>query len=108
MQLLPGTAQDIARWSGYNQVSSIDLFNQKINLKLGTAYFRYAKQKLYNSNLYAVADNGGPIAVQRWLNRFPCRDTDQFIENIPYSQTRDYVRKVYGSYWNYKRIYHFS
>jgi len=106
MQLLPGTAKDIARWDGLNPVGEFELFTPSKNLTLGSAYFRHIKKKLYNSSLYAVvAYNCGPGAVERWLSASPHQDVDQFVENIPYSQTRDYVKKVYTSYWNYKRIY---
>ena len=107
MQLLPGTAADISRWSRYGQINELELFNPKINIKLGTAYLKHSKNDLHNSNLFAVAGyNGGPGAVKRWLRTIPHQDLDQFIENIPYDQTRDYIKKVFASYWNYKRIYH--
>jgi len=106
MQLLPGTAKDIARWDGLGSVGEFELFTPSKNLKLGSAYFRHIKKKLYNNSLYAVAAyNGGPGAVEKWLSKIPHDDIDQFVENIPYNQTRDYVKKVYTAYWNYKRIY---
>ncbi|MDD3014350.1 MAG: transglycosylase SLT domain-containing protein [Candidatus Gastranaerophilales bacterium] len=106
MQLLPGTAKDVARWDGLGLIGEFELFTPSKNLKLGSAYFRYVKKKLYNNSLYAVAAyNGGPGAVEKWLSTIPHDDIDQFVENIPYDQTRDYVKKVYTSYWNYKRIY---
>lgn len=106
MQILPGTAGDIARWNNFNLTSTFQLFDPKTNIKFGTAYFRQIRERLGNSSVYAVAGyNGGPGAVEKWLRTFPYQDVDQFIENIPYDQTREYVRKVYGSYWNYRRIY---
>ncbi|OGI17577.1 MAG: hypothetical protein A2287_02030 [Candidatus Melainabacteria bacterium RIFOXYA12_FULL_32_12] len=109
MQLLPGTAKDIARWNHLGAVNAFQLFDPKANVKLGTSYFKYVKSRLNNSSLYAVAGyNGGPGAVEKWLRTIPHDDLDQFIENIPYEQTRNYIKKVYGSYWNYKRIYNFN
>jgi len=106
MQLLPGTAKDIARWKNLGQVSDFGLFTPETNIKLGTAYLRYTEDKLYGITVFAVAAyNGGPGAVQSWLGSIQRNDMDEFIENIPYDQTRDYVKKVYASYWNYKRIY---
>jgi len=106
MQLLPGTAKDIARWDGLGSIGEFELFTPAKNLKLGSAYFRHIKKNLYNSSLYAVAAyNGGPNAVEKWLSKIPHDDIDQFVENIPYDQTRDYIKKVYTAYWNYKRIY---
>lgn len=106
MQILPGTANDIARWKKLGSYSGVQLFDPDINIKLGTAYLSHVKSSLYNNMLFAVAAyNGGPGAVERWLNANPGRDIDEFIEDIPYEQTNTYVKKVYKSYWNYKRIY---
>jgi TolA-binding protein len=106
MQLLPGTAKDIARWDNLGSVSEFELFTPYKNLKLGSAYYRYIKKQLHGNPLFAVAAyNGGPGAVNRWLLNSNNNDPDQFVENIPYDQTRNYVKKVYTSYWNYKRIY---
>lgn len=106
MQLLPGTARDVSRWNNIGAVNKFQLFDPKTNIKFGMAYFKYTRNKLYNNSLFAVAAyNGGPGAVEKWLKTIPHDDMDEFIENIPYDQTRDYIKKVYGSYWNYKRIY---
>ncbi len=106
MQLLPGTAKDIARWKGYGSVRTVQLFNPEKNIQLGAAYLGYSKKTLNNKMVLGVAGyNCGPAAVARWLNKYPTTDLDEFIEHIPYDQTRNYVKKVYRSYWNYKRIY---
>jgi len=106
MQLLPGTAKDIARWKNIGQYSNIELFDPEINIKLGSAYLNHTKNTLSNNMLFAVAAyNGGPAAVERWRKAHVSTDWDEFVENIPYSQTREYVKKVFRSYWNYKRIY---
>lgn len=109
MQLLPGTAKDIAAWRNLGRYSNLDLFDPGINIKLGTAYLSYAKNNLGNNMLFATAAyNGGPSAVKNWIEKYLKEDPDEFVENIPYEQTRNYVKKVYGSYWNYKRIYHLN
>lgn len=106
MQLLPGTARDIARWKQLGSYSSIQLFDPSVNIKLGAAYLNHTKSSLHNSMLFAVAAyNGGPVAVERWINSRQNQDLDEFVEDIPYSQTKTYVKKVYKTYWNYKRIY---
>jgi len=106
MQILPGTANDIARWKKLGSYSGVQLFDPDVNIKLGTAYLSHVRGYLYNNMLFAVAAyNGGPGAVERWINANPQKDADEFVENIPYEQTNTYVKKVYKSYWNYKRIY---
>lgn len=106
MQILPGTAGDISRWKNLGSISGLELFNPDKNIKYGTAYLGYVGQLLDNNSLYAVAAyNSGPGAVSQWLKTTSDNDMDKFVENIPYKQTRNYVKKVFGSYWNYKRIY---
>lgn len=106
MQLLPTTANDVARWNNLPPVSDFQLFDPDTNIKLGTAYIKHTKSTLWGKNMFAVAAyNCGPGAVQRWVNNRNIRDYDEFVENIPYSETRNYVKKVFRSYWNYKRIY---
>jgi len=108
MQLLPGTAGYISNRKNLGNYNKFQIFDPSINIMLGTAYFKYAKERLNDSSLYAVAGyNSGPGAVAKWMQVQSGYDTDQFIENIPYDQTRNYVKKIYGSYWNYKNIYGF-
>lgn len=106
MQLMPSTASYIAQRRGipYNGVTS--LRNPEVNIHLGCAYLSDAKQLLYNDDLLAVASyNGGPNAVKSWRDSLNYRNFDEFIENIPYPETRDYVKKVYRSYWVYLNVY---
>jgi soluble lytic murein transglycosylase len=106
MQILPATAIDIAKWRELGYVNNLMLFNPETNIKFGTAYLSYIKEKLYGKTVFAIgAYNGGPNAIGKWLKTLSYADTDEFIENIPYEQTRTYIKKVYRSYWNYKKIY---
>jgi len=109
MQILPGTARDIVRWKGFASHAANSLFIPEINIKLGTAYIGHTRDIFDGNMLFSVAAyNGGPGSVKKWLKALPHDDLDRFIENIPYSQTKNYVKKVFGSYWNYKRIYGFN
>lgn len=49
--------------------------------------------------------NGGIGSVQRWKENLEYTDTDEFVEQIPYDETKNYVYKVMKSYWNYTRVY---
>ncbi|HSA07350.1 MAG TPA: transglycosylase SLT domain-containing protein [Candidatus Gastranaerophilales bacterium] len=109
MQVLPQTASDIIRWKNLSDCTPNELFNPKTNIKVGATYLEYTGEMFDRNMLFAVASyNAGPGAVQTWLKRYPDEDLDRFVENIPYSQTKNYVKKVFGSYWNYKRIYGFE
>lgn len=105
MQLLPSTAAHICSKRGIFYKGKNSLFNPETNIQLGSTYLR----SLYDetgSMLYAVASyNAGPGAVNKWLKENQTRDIDEFIEDIPYQETQNYVRKVYRSYWCYSRMY---
>ncbi len=105
MQLLPGTALGVAKRLGVPINSAADIHKPENNLKLGIDYLAYVLTRFKGNALLAVASyNGGPNAVKRWAANMPS-DVDVFVENIPFGETRDYVRKVFGSYWNYTAIY---
>lgn len=109
MQLLPGTGYGVAKRIGVPLSSKDDIFIPEINMKLGTDYLSYAIKRFSGNAMLGVASyNGGPGAVQRWVKQHQATgssDWDMFVENIPYRETRDYVRKVFASYWNYLQIY---
>jgi soluble lytic murein transglycosylase len=106
MQLLPGTAYGVAKRVGLNLTGAADIYKPENNLRLGTHYLSYTHDRFQKNALLAVASyNGGPNAVQTWSQRMASPDYDVFVENIPFSETRDYVRKVFGSYWTYEKIY---
>ncbi|HEY9784295.1 MAG TPA: transglycosylase SLT domain-containing protein [Candidatus Obscuribacterales bacterium] len=109
MQLLPGTAYGVAKRIGVHLNGKEDVFKPEINLKLGTDYLDYALRRFSGNALMAVASyNGGPGAVQAWLKQHAASgstDFDVFVENIPYRETRDYVRKVFNSFWAYNSVY---
>lgn len=106
MQLMPATASYIASKNNIRYQGQKSLFNPDINIELGSAYLDYAKTKLYENDLLAVASyNGGPNAVRSWKNNMNYKNFDEFIENIPYPETRDYIKKVFRSYWVYLNVY---
>ena len=103
MQLMPSTANYIAHKAGirYNY-----LLNPEDNIKLGCAYINYLRDTHKHNDLFAIAAyNGGPNAVTNWKENMDYDNFDEFVENIPYSETRDYVKKVFRTYWIYTNIY---
>lgn len=103
MQLMPATASYIAKSEGIRYSS---LFNPSQNIELGCAYLSHAKDLLNNNDLLAVASyNGGPNAVKSWMKGLDYRNMDEFIELIPYEETKNYVKKVYRTYWIYTNMY---
>jgi soluble lytic murein transglycosylase len=61
---------------------------------------------LDDKDLYAVtAYNGGIGSVNKWFKSIIYNDVDEFVEQIPYPETKNYVKKVFRSYWMYGNIY---
>ncbi len=103
MQLMPSTASEIvSRREGL----SSDLFSVDNNIKLGNIYYAQLRALLSGFDVSAVAAyNGGIGMVNFWKSSLYYNDTDEFVEQIPYEETKNYVKKVFRSYWNYIRIY---
>ncbi|MFS8901960.1 transglycosylase SLT domain-containing protein [Synechococcus sp. H60.2] len=103
MQVMPATGRWIAQKVSLAQYS---LTNPADNLRLGCWYFDYTHRTYQDNTLLALASyNGGPGNVARWLGRFGFEDPDEFVERIPFAETRGYVKSVFGNYWNYWQLY---
>jgi soluble lytic murein transglycosylase len=102
-QLMPTTAEWV--FKNVPDYAGRPLTDPATNLQLGAWYLAYTHRVFDGGSMYAVAAyNGGPGAVGKWKKGFG-GDPDEFVENIPYSETRLYVKKVFSSYWNYVRLY---
>ncbi len=94
MQLMPGTAGDMARELGRPRPGRLDLIDPALNLALGTRYLAAMRERFGGNELLATAAyNAGPGAVSRWLPDHPMA-ADLWMIAIPYRETRDYVRRV--------------
>jgi soluble lytic murein transglycosylase len=107
MQLLPSTGQSVAkRYSlGSGRVTTADLFNPQFNIQLGTGYLEQMVGEFGRLEYVAAAYNGGPGRVSRWLREFPALEIEDWVENIPISETRLYVQGVYRNMRQYQRLY---
>ncbi len=105
MQLLPGTASQIAPKLGIQFTSTAQLFYPSTNIQMGS-YYLSSLLKKYNGNyIMALAGyNAGPHRVDRWIKRFPTYDDDLFMENLEFEQTRVYVRTCLKYFWIYRSI----
>lgn len=102
MQIMPQTAAFIEK----EEYLPSKIYEPSYNIYLGSKYFASLKKQFGGNELFAVASyNGGPGNIIKWKNEFYNGDLDDFVENIPYVETQSYVKKIYGSYWNYLRIY---
>jgi soluble lytic murein transglycosylase len=105
MQIMPSTGAWIAPQIGLD-FKKINLENPSDNIMLGTWYLDYTHQQYGNNSMLAIASyNAGPGNVAKWLQTIPKQDPDEFVEGIPFDETKNYVRQVFGNYWNYLRLY---
>ncbi|QLE49268.1 tetratricopeptide repeat protein [Nostoc sp. C057] len=105
MQVLPSTAKWIAPQIKVD-FKTISLENPNDNIMLGTWYLDHTHQQYNNNSLLAIASyNAGPGNVSKWLQTLTTQDPDEFVEQIPFDETKNYVRQVFGNYWNYLRLY---
>ncbi|MCB1025760.1 MAG: transglycosylase SLT domain-containing protein [Acidobacteria bacterium] len=107
MQLLIPTAKTMARKYSSTDSSSISgysLFNPTLNIELGTAYMREQLDKYGRIEYMAVAYNAGPGRVVRWKAELPVQ-MDEFVEEIPFRETKGYVQGVIRNSAQYRRLY---
>lgn len=103
MQVMPATADWIMGQTGQTDLA---LGDPEDNIRLGTWYLDYTHREYNNNSLFAVASyNAGPGNVASWIERFGFSDPDEFVEQIPFGETQNYVESVFGGYWNYLRLY---
>ncbi|MEM8978981.1 MAG: transglycosylase SLT domain-containing protein [Pseudomonadota bacterium] len=100
MQLMPGTARDMARATGQSYSLGRLTRDPAYNVSLGQAYLSYLEERFGTSSVYlAAAYNAGPGNVSKWLRdrgdpRTGSVDVIDWIERIPFSETRNYVMRV--------------
>jgi soluble lytic murein transglycosylase len=95
MQLMPATGQQVAREIRLPYTGLATLTDPESNIQLGTSYLgQMAKRFGGNSVLATAAYNAGPHRVDRWLPEQGSEDARVWIENIPFNETRKYVKRV--------------
>ena len=95
MQVMPKTGEMTARQIGLKKFKTNKLKQAKTNIPIGSAYMKKMLDK-FNSNmvLATAAYNAGPHRVSKWLPAKGCEESDIWIEQIPFNETRKYVRRV--------------
>jgi len=104
MQLMPVTADRIGPAAGVEQ-ASLNLYDPSLSVRVGTAYLKSLFAMFGGDPIKAVAAyNAGEHAVQQWNAKYP-GDDDQWVENIGFRETRDYVKRVIGGLREYRMLY---
>jgi soluble lytic murein transglycosylase-like protein len=102
MQLMPATGRELA--AGFHILPHLD--NPETNIRLGTAHYKILVNLFNGSDELAIAAyNAGQGRVQQWRRAAPGRPMDEFIESIPYRETRTYTKHVVMLASTYRRMY---
>ncbi len=106
MQLLPKTGKLVAKEVKLKRYTAGQLYTPAVNLQLGTRYFRGMVDKFGGSFEYALAAyNAGSDRVEDWLSQGKYRDPQEFVESIPFTETREYVQAILRNASVYKQLY---
>jgi peptidoglycan lytic transglycosylase len=105
MQLLPVTGKKVAREMKLRRFNTNQLLTPGVNLQLGTRYFRSMVDRFGSFEYALAAYNAGSDRVQDWLTQGNYRDPQEFVESIPFTETREYVQAILRNASVYRQLY---
>jgi soluble lytic murein transglycosylase len=106
MQLLPSVGKSMARKEGVKGYTTNSLLNPTVNLELGTTNLRLVLDRFGGQQEYALAAyNAGDVPVRRWMAAGEYKDIAEFVESIPYTETREYVQAILRNREIYRSLY---
>ena len=109
MQILPSVGKKLAHEEGMKNFQNYQLLDPATNIRLGTRYLRQMLDKFGGVTEYALAAyNAGDNRVQDWQAAGPYQGMDEFVESIPFTQTREYVQAILRNIETYKAIDQFA
>jgi soluble lytic murein transglycosylase len=105
MQLLPSVGKALAREEGMSHFQTFQLLDPETNIRLGTRYLRQRIERFGGVQEYALAAyNAGDSRVVDWEAAGPYQGMDEFVESIPFTQTREYVEAILRNQEAYRAI----
>jgi soluble lytic murein transglycosylase len=105
MQLVPATGRRLAKSVGIRNFTTASLTNPETNIRLGTLYFSQLVEQ-FGGTYYALASyNAGESRIVRWKAERPGLDEDEFIDDIPFPETQNYVKRILGTAEDYRLLY---
>ncbi|MCL1804830.1 MAG: lytic transglycosylase domain-containing protein [Clostridiales bacterium] len=106
MQVMPDTAGWVAEQWGLEGYTEDKLLQREWNLTIGMTYLRYLRQQFPESLAQALAAyNAGPSRVRSWQSAGEWDGSESRLEDVPYPETKNYVRRVLKAYASYRKIY---
>jgi len=109
MQLLPSVGRTLAREEGIKHFQTFQLLDPNMNINLGTRYLRQMLDRFGGVEEYALAAyNAGDYRVAEWQAAGPYSGIDEFVESIPFTETREYVEAIRRNQETYRAIDDFA
>jgi soluble lytic murein transglycosylase len=106
MQLLPSVGKSLAKKNGIRRFDARQLLNPSVNLNLGTINLKHVLDRFGGQVEYALAAyNAGDTPVRQWLSSNDYKDVPEFVESIPYTETREYVQAILRNREMYRNLY---
>ncbi len=105
MQLMPATARPMAEHRGLAFAGGELLDDPGANIEIGTAFLAGLLREFKDPRLALAAYNAGPGRVRQWWQARRTSDIEAFVEQIPFDETRQYVKRVMFSWEEYRRLY---
>jgi soluble lytic murein transglycosylase len=104
MQLMPTTGRQYARKLGLRYSPRL-LRDPEANIRMGTAYLADKLEEFGSLHLALASYNAGERAVRTWIAERPGVPPDEFIDDIPYPETQNYVKRILGTADDYRQLY---
>lgn len=106
MQVMPNTGNRIASMISQKSFTPTQLLEPPTAIRIGSRYLQRLMRKFDNNTILVAAGyNAGPHRVKKWLYHFGHLDVDEFIEHIPFLETRNYAKKVSSNMHVYSQLY---
>ncbi len=105
MQVLPSTGRSLARKLGVRPFSTKRLTEAEVNVRLGTQFFADSIKKFGGVHFALAAYNAGDSRVAAWQRERPGMPQDEFIDDIPFPETQNYVKRILGTAEDYRALY---
>jgi soluble lytic murein transglycosylase len=106
MQMMPQTAQYLARQSGGTGFTTADLAEPEVNIAYGSYYLRFLLDHYHGNEMFAIAAyNGGITNVDEWIAAARSSGHPLTIDDIPFPETRAYVLRVLQAQRDYRKTY---
>src|SRR5687767_11256859 len=104
VQLIPGTARRYAARLGFRYSSGL-LTQPEANIRMGMRYFKDLMDRFRGAHYALASYCAGEHRIERWIAERPGFDQQEFIDDIPFPETQNYVKRILGTADDYRRLY---